>query len=95
MLRISDISTTPDVTRLRLEGQVTGAWVGELRRVCAGVIGNNGHPQGRLLLDITGLSFLDVEGVGLFRELAQQQVIFLNGSPFIAEQLKGVADVNR
>ena len=79
---------------LRLEGQVTGPWVAELRRVCTDVLGNNGHRENHLVLDLAGVSFLDADGIALFRELAGRRVSFTNSSPFIAEQLKGVADVD-
>jgi anti-anti-sigma regulatory factor len=95
MLKISDISDTVGLKQLRLEGQVTGPWVAELRRVCADAIGNNGHRQIHLVLDLAGVSFLDADGIALFGELVERQVLFTNGSPFIAEQLKGVADVDR
>ena len=97
MLRISR-STTEDPsepTLLRLEGHITGPWVEELRRVCAETLGNNGCGGNYLVLDLAGVSFLDAGGVALFRELAARRVSFTNSSTFIAEQLKGVADVDR
>ena len=66
----------------------------ELRRVCAETLGNNGHGGNYLVLDLAGISFLDADGVALFRELAARRVSFTNSSAFIAEQLKGVADVD-
>jgi len=80
---------------LRLEGQVTGPWVAELRRVCAEVLGYNGHGGNHLVLDLAGVSFLDADGIALFHELAARRVLFTNCSAFIAEQLKGVADADR
>ena len=97
MLRISHAArandTEPDL--LRVEGQVTGRWVEELRRVCAETIGSNGHSKSGLVLDLAGVSFLDADGIALFGELAARRVLFTNCSAFIAEQLKGVADVDR
>lgn len=78
---------------LRLEGQVTGPWVEELRRVCTESLGNNGHTRD-LVIDLAGVSFLDVDGIALFHELAARRVLFTNGSSFVAEQLRGVADVD-
>ena len=97
MLRISrtPLAELKKQDLLRLEGQVTGPWVEELRRVCAETLGNNGHGGNDLVLDLAGVSFLDADGVALFRELAARRVSFTNSSAFIAEQLKGVADVDR
>ena len=79
---------------LRLEGQVTGPWVEELRRVCTGTLGSNGHSKDHLVIDLAGVSFLDADGIALFHELAARRVLFTNGSSFVAEQLRGVADVD-
>ena len=97
MLRISRSTTVgpSEPTRLRLDGQITGPWVEELRRVCAETLGDNGHGGSNLVLDLSGVSFLDADGVDLFRELAARRVSFTNSSTFISEQLKGVADVDK
>jgi hypothetical protein len=97
MLRISQRSAQNEggAPSLRLEGQVTGPWVEELRRVCTDTLLTNGHSKSRLVIDLAGISFLDADGIALFRELAASRVLFTNCSAFIAEQLKGVADVNK
>jgi hypothetical protein len=97
MLKISQESAPGEGERtcLRLEGHVTGPWVEELRRVCAETLGNNGHGGKSLVLNLAGVSFLDADGIALFRELAARRVSFTNSSSFIAEQLKGVPDVDR
>ncbi len=96
MLRISKGSGQNEsgTTYLRLEGQVTGPWVEELRRVCTETSGNNGHSKNHRVIDLAGVSFLDADGIALFHELAARRVRFTNCSSFVAEQLKGVADVD-
>jgi hypothetical protein len=97
MLRISRITTErgSESPRLRLEGQVTGPWVEELRRTCAETLRNHEHAETYLILDLAGVSFLDAGGVALFRDLSSRHVTFANPSAFIAEQLKGVVNGNR
>ena len=92
MLRISQrAGENPDgATSLWLEGQVTGPWVEELRRVCAETSGNNGHSKDHFLLDLAGVSFLDADGIALFHELAARGAVFTKCSSFVAEQLRGV-----
>jgi anti-anti-sigma regulatory factor len=92
MLRISQRTAENEggATCLRLEGQVTGPWVEELRRVCTETSGNNGHSKDPLIIDLAGVSFLDADGVALFHELAVRRVLFTNCSSFVAEQLRGV-----
>jgi anti-anti-sigma factor len=93
MLRISRDAFGDDVARLRLEGQVTGPWVEELRGACSQAT-NGTRGMAGLVLDLSGVSFIDSEGVGLFRDLAALGVTCVNCSPFAAEQLKGVVDVD-
>jgi anti-anti-sigma regulatory factor len=96
MLKISGTATTEEqLVVLRLEGQVRGPWVDELRRACDQILGTNGHRRDRLVLDLAEVSYIDAEGVTLFRELAARRILVTNCSPFVAEQLKEVADVDR
>jgi GAF domain-containing protein len=44
-------------------------------------------------LDLSDVSFVGREGIGLLRDLRARGVAFLNCSPFVAEQLKAVATV--
>jgi anti-anti-sigma regulatory factor len=97
MLRISCERQPGDThpTLLRLDGEIAGPWAVELRRVAIEVIGGNGSSGSGLVLDLAGVSFLSADGLALFRELATRGVQFFNCSMFVAEQLKGVANVNR
>jgi ABC-type transporter Mla MlaB component len=84
MLKIAQIERTPKRQTLRLEGQVLGPWVEELRRSCERIL----EVGGTVTIDLAEVSFLDREGVALVRALADRQVTLLNSSPFVAEQLK-------
>jgi ABC-type transporter Mla MlaB component len=84
MLRISFIESADHSVALRLEGQIVGPWVEELRNSCERVL-----TQGkRLTLDFADLSFVDREGIALLRALAERRVEFANCSRFVAELLK-------
>lgn len=96
MLRISRTTKTQgQPVFLRPEGQVRGPWVEELRRECDQVLRSNGHRGNRLELDQAEVSFIDENGIALFRELTARKVLVTNCSPFVAEQLKGVADASQ
>jgi hypothetical protein len=85
MLRIVRVASPNAAISLRLEGQVKGPWVEELRRACAQELAT-----GRgLILEMTGVSFLDLDGVALCRSLSDRNVALLHCSPFVEEQLKG------
>lgn len=97
MLRISRATQAADKDEgvlLRLEGQVTGPWVEELRRACNEAIGDNGYGAHPLRLDLTDVFFIDGDGVALFRELTARRVSLTNCSLFVAEQLKEVASAD-
>ena len=95
MLRISNGTTAGDkkAVLLRLEGQVSGPWIGELRRVCNETIDDNGGQP--LVLDLADVSFIDADGVALFKELTARRVTVTKGSPFVTEQLREVTNASR
>ena len=97
MMRISHGTTADDkeAVLFRLEGQVTGPWIEELRRVCNETLADNGHGSQRLVLDLADVSFIDADGVALFRDLSARRVIWTNASLFVSEQLKEVTDASR
>jgi anti-anti-sigma regulatory factor len=84
MLRISFTESADHSVVLRLEGQVAGPWVEELRTSCERIL-----TEGRqVTLDLTYVSFVDDDGIVLFRALAGRCVGLTNGSPFVVELLK-------
>jgi anti-anti-sigma regulatory factor len=85
VLRISLVEAPDEAVTVRLEGRVSGPWVEELRRWCEQWLAT----RGGLTLDLTDVSFIDLDGVALCRGLRDRQVAFLHCSPFVAEQLKG------
>lgn len=91
MLRISHASMTETPIALRLEGDIRGRWVSELRRECARALEQNG---GRLVLDLAGVSSIDVAGLALFRELGARRVRVRHCSLYVAALLEGVVEID-
>jgi hypothetical protein len=88
MLRISfDSGPGGSDPVLRLEGQIVGRWVTELRRVY------DERPRGvdMLTVDLEDVTFIDRSGVAFFDEI-YPNVILVNCSLFAAEQLKPVTE---
>jgi len=73
---------------LRLEGNLSGQWVDELRRVTEPL----GEPADRLVLDLAEVTFIGADGLALIRELSLRHVILRNGSLFVTQQLKAIGD---
>jgi ABC-type transporter Mla MlaB component len=91
MLRISETTTTPGQITLRLDGEIKGRWVEELRVEC--VRASGGAPDGRrLVLDLAEVSSIDAAGVALIRDLTSRGVSMMNPSPYVAELLKRAMD---
>jgi len=83
MLRLSVIQESELAITFRVEGEVSGRWVAELRRACEEALSRDV----RLTLDLAGVSFVDLDGIDVFRILRERHVILVNPSSFIAEQL--------
>ncbi len=84
MLLISKPEFDEQTVTLRLEGQLVGPWVDELRRASEKFLGN-GH---RLMLDLTEVTFADPGGVTLLKQLRSRSASLTGCSPFLDEQLR-------
>jgi ABC-type transporter Mla MlaB component len=84
MLRITEETLNGKAGRIRLEGQVVGPYVTEVRKSCEKLL----NSRRSLALDMSDVSFVDRNGVTLFKELISRGVSIVNGSPFLTEQLK-------
>ena len=89
MLRIERDTPRNGIEALRLEGQLAGAWVEELRAACLSAIHRGATPQ----LDLEGVTFIDLEGLALLRDL-WAHVVVTRSSLFAAEQLKTLPERN-
>jgi hypothetical protein len=92
MLRISKLADHEGQAVLRLDGEVVGPWVDELARICAEATSRDHAQAPGLILDLTGVSFLDAKAIALLRGLVTGHVSVTNYSVFIGEQLKEVSD---
>jgi anti-anti-sigma regulatory factor len=84
MLRISIGASGASTAMLRLEGQIIGLWVDELRKTAESYM-RSGHP---LVLDLSEVTFTDRDGVLLLADLQRRTVALKGCSPFLLEQLR-------
>jgi anti-anti-sigma regulatory factor len=84
MMRISVVRSSGQTVTLRVEGEVKGRWVEELRRASEESLSRHTG----LILDLAGVSLIDEDGIALFRVLMGRRVVFSNPTMFIAEQLR-------
>lgn len=84
MLRIV-VAEKPDrAATLELEGRVSGPWVIELQKSCEEALARSP----RVALDLSNVSFVDRDGIELFRHLRDRDVTLVNCSPFVTAQLR-------
>ena len=84
MLRITPLQEDNRVARLRVEGRVTHQTVAALRSSCEEGLVN--HPT--LLLELSGVQFVDAAGIAAFRGLAQRGTVLVGCSGFLTELLQ-------
>ncbi len=85
MLRISRSSSGGRII-LKLEGEVNGRWVEELRNEWHRTL--SGDTGREVVVDLANVSSIDAAGVELFREMAGRRVAVTNRSAYVAELLK-------
>ncbi len=85
MLKITCDPRLEDLRVFRMEGRIVGPWVKELQSVCDAAL----REESSLTLDLSGVSFVDRQGVVLLRSLIQKGVLLLGSTPFLDEQLHG------
>jgi hypothetical protein len=85
MLRITVVESSEIAVTLRAEGQITGPWVEELRTACN--VHTSPH-EVQLSLELADISFADIAGIALLRELRNRGIALIHITPFLAEQLK-------
>lgn len=81
MLRITLNEQEGKTPELILEGRLVGPWVSELRSAVAAARSVSGN----LNLDLSGMHFVDTEGLTLLHSLSDQGVALRNATPFIQE----------
>ena len=91
MLRITVVEANPRAVTLRVEGQITGCWVEEVRRACDA---HTSAKEIQLSLDLADVSFADSAGIILLKELGTRGVGLIHITPFMVEQFKDRAAVD-
>ena len=84
MLRISQTGKTEHPCTLKLEGQVVGPWVDELRQIGESILAESRA----LRLDLNDVSYADPDGIALLVALRANGTRLLAATPFLVEQLK-------
>jgi anti-anti-sigma regulatory factor len=90
MLKITRQSGA-DHDTLLLEGSLVKEWIEELREVLA----RTRHDRGAVLVDLSGLRFVDEDGARLLRACRRSGASLLGASPFVSAVLDPPASRRR
>ena len=94
MLRITRmVDNTTNVT-LKVEGQIASNWISVLERECLSVL----RDKRELILDFSGVAFIDAEGARMLNRLkslavSSERLQIIDSSPLIKDLLKRGLDV--
>jgi RNA polymerase sigma-70 factor (ECF subfamily) len=92
MIKITRLSGDNEApTRLRVEGRIHHKTTDELARACGAGLAD-GRP---LLLDLSGVSFVDADGAQIVAALVERGATVVGASPFVSEILRACAPRDR
>jgi ABC-type transporter Mla MlaB component len=90
MLKITLLDSA-DECRFRLEGKLSGPWVGELRQCWKTV---SSTTQGRrTVIDLGEVDFVDLAGAALLGDMSRAGVAFQVSTPLMQSLIDGMANV--
>ncbi len=85
MLRITQLAEGDTTVTLKLEGRIVGQWVEELRKECEIRLAD----QGKIILDLSGVSFADNQGIKTLKAMIGDQVQLRGCSVLLRGLIKG------
>jgi anti-anti-sigma factor len=77
------MNSSKNAVTLQMEGQMSGPGVEEVRKACERLL----EGGAKTVIDLTDVTFLDGQAIGLLAELAVRGVVIQNATPFVAQQL--------
>jgi anti-anti-sigma regulatory factor len=84
MLRLTRTSKPPHEVILLLEGQIVAQWVRLLEDECRELL----RADQQILLDLSGVTYLDRRAARLLRELSDRSVRLINCPPLVDELVR-------
>lgn len=84
MLRITRLSLPGSPPTLKLEGDVVGPWVAELRGVVEAALAD----ASRVVLDLSNVTFVDRPGLELLRAIGSTRAELRGGSSYVVALLE-------
>ena len=83
VLKITRLSHKARALTIKLEGEILGPWLGDVRDACT----KRGRRSRRLLLDLAAVTYADAAGVQLLRDLMHAGIEIAGCSSFVSDML--------
>ena len=83
MVRITRKDPVAGTTTMAVEGRIVSEWIEVVETECQGLLSQGQH----VLLDFSGVTFVEAEGVRMIRRLLHNGCGVVNGPPFIQQLL--------
>jgi anti-anti-sigma regulatory factor len=84
LFRTTEISEDEKTVTLRLEGKLVQAWVSNLEMLCLHYIDEKNKT---VVLDLSGVTFIDNEGVRMLESIKDEKIKVINCSLFVQKLL--------
>ncbi len=85
MLRITKVAETQSQVTLKLEGRIVSDWVSVLERECLMFL----QEKQKVLLDFSGVTFIDGRGVEMLKRITSENLQILNCSALLEDLVQG------
>lgn len=84
MMKVTLVATEKESVTLKVEGRIGGQWVDVLKSECRSCLAMHE----RLILDFSGVDYIDEEGIAALKAMVNYRVTFIGVSLFLSGLLE-------
>ena len=92
MLRITEMFEDEKTIKLKVDGRLVGTCISLLKQEC---LKNAKNKQKTVLLDLSGVSYIDSNGVKMLESIKDDNLRIINCPMFIEALLKDLISINK
>ena len=92
MLRITEMFEDEKTIKLKVDGRLVGPCISLLKQEC---LKNEKNKQKTVLLDLSGVSYIDSNGVKMLESIKDKNLQIINCPMFIEALLKDLISINK
>ncbi len=92
MFRITEMFEDEETIKLKVDGKLVGTCISLLTEECVKYTKNE---EKTVLLDVSGVSYIDTDGVKMLESIKDENLQIINCPMFIEALLKDLISINR